>query len=49
MTRYYMPLDAGRVACITKTYLAACNMQHFLIENGGQFKVGGMWCLGILS
>jgi hypothetical protein len=48
MIRYDMPLDAGRVACMTKTYLEARNMQHFLVENGGQFEVSGTWCLDIL-
>jgi hypothetical protein len=43
-----MPLDAGRVACITKTYLEARNIQHFLVEHDGQLEVGGAWCLGIL-
>jgi hypothetical protein len=46
MMRYDMPLDAGRVACITT--LEARNMQHLLVYNGGQFKLGGTWCLGIL-
>jgi hypothetical protein len=42
-----MALDAGRAPCITKAWLEARNVQHLLVKMGGQFNVGGTWCLGI--
>jgi hypothetical protein len=42
-----VPIDASRVAAITKAYLSD-NAPELLEENGGHFKIGETWCLGVL-
>lgn len=49
MIQYDVPMDAGRVAAIARAYLLENQLSDLLEENGGNFKVGETWCLGILK
>jgi hypothetical protein len=42
-----VPIDSSRVAAITKAYLTD-NAPELLEENGGTFRIGETWCLGVL-
>ena len=43
-------IDARRVACVTRAYVdGRPELKDVLVANGGVFKAGETWCLGLLE